>query len=394
MSLRLPFKHRRKSASISEGPSSPPPMWTPSSPSYSPPFSSYSPPQPSSPTSLDHPFDRAQIYSSPPLVSGFYSRFHDLDERTPFHDSGLKPVSKKRPWSCTLPSFRASLPSDDERSVLSDIDAPEILDETDDPFFPGARLCAADNARLSGSRNSLLGGNEDETSNFEIGSTDCDARCTFFAVSAERGRWKSEPRHFMFRPAVQTSASHPVLMAKEDVKREIVTPDIGQHDHDVVLTLTSGQDSHLRNTPPPAIPTPEASPVPPIRFSSPLPPSPIQESSPTSPQPILNSSSNSVPPIELTTSSNRIYFPSLSPCSPKAESAHGDTTPLCPQEPITDENSPTLHHSGVSRRVSNCSASSCFRCHIFRRMIQGHRVQKAAGSRPRCIRRRPPACLH
>ncbi|KAJ7615276.1 hypothetical protein DFH06DRAFT_125584 [Mycena polygramma] len=147
---------------------------------------------PSLSSSPDH-YSSDRILSSPSPSSPAYSfpRIHSSPNSPSFpqeeyHLSWDPPADPKITYS--LPSFRSLFPSDDEHPLASEYDASEFSE-------PDA---AQDDSFLTESE-------DDEQDPFFS-----DSRVTF-TVSAERGRWKSDPlpRHALLRIAARTTSPAP-----------------------------------------------------------------------------------------------------------------------------------------------------------------------------------------
>ncbi|KAJ6575148.1 hypothetical protein B0H19DRAFT_1127392 [Mycena capillaripes] len=150
---------------------------------HRPPSLSSSPDQYASDRVLSSPSPSSPIYSFPRIHSGPNSPSFPQDD---YHLSWDPPTDPKVTYS--LPSFRSLFPSDDEHPLTSEYDASEFSE-------PDA---AQDDSFLTES--------EDE----EQDPFFSDSRVTF-TVSAERGRWKSDPlpRHALLRISARTTSPAP-----------------------------------------------------------------------------------------------------------------------------------------------------------------------------------------
>lgn len=150
---------------------------------HRPPSLSSSPDHYASDRILSSPSPSSPIYSFPRIHSGPNSPSFPQDD---YHLSWDPPTDPKATYS--LPSFRSLFPSDDEHPLTSEYDASEFSE-------PDA---AQDDSFLTES--------EDE----EHDPFFSDSRVTF-TVSAERGRWKSDPlpRHALLRIAARTTSPAP-----------------------------------------------------------------------------------------------------------------------------------------------------------------------------------------
>ncbi|KAJ7706144.1 hypothetical protein B0H17DRAFT_1035896 [Mycena rosella] len=146
---------------------------------HRPPSLSSSPDQYSSDRNLSPLPPSSPIYSFPRIQQS--PSLHE-DE---YHLSWDPPQDPKATYS--LPSFRSLFASDDEHPLTSEYDPSEYSEP--DP--------AQDDSFLTES--------EDE----EQDTFFSDTRVTFFTTSAERGRWKSEPRHALLRIAARTTSPAP-----------------------------------------------------------------------------------------------------------------------------------------------------------------------------------------
>ena len=249
MSFELPFKFRRKSVS-SDPPSSPPLTSSPTSPS--------------SPISLS---------------STSYLTFPNPWDFTTNHTSKS---FQRHPF--TLKNFGSSFHGDQVPCLPSDLDASSSdFSEDTDPDFPHRLGLRDEETDTSGS--DYFGPDSDEeevNSSPDPGFTDRDTRGTFFTVSAERGRWKTDPRPFV--PRVNTRKPAPFC--------EISKTGVPENRLEAQACTTTPPDPDY-NTPPH-----EASSASSLPSSSPpLPSSPIQSSSPMSISPPLDCPLTSFSPV-------------------------------------------------------------------------------------------------
>ncbi|KAL0956965.1 hypothetical protein HGRIS_003065 [Hohenbuehelia grisea] len=191
--LPLPLKHRRKSESSTDPPSSPRQTWfselgcSSSSPACS-------SPSPASPTSSKHETHYTHILSSPRLRSEFsYSRTDDIFDHVPAVWSrndklSVKSQSTTFATSHHLPSFRASFPSDEDLPFTSDF---EISDVSDPPYTDVCKSTSHPPSDSAVFYSDSEEEEEEEDDGYEF--TPSDIRSTYFSTSSERGRWLTDP---------------------------------------------------------------------------------------------------------------------------------------------------------------------------------------------------------
>ncbi|KAJ7492587.1 hypothetical protein FB451DRAFT_1218903 [Mycena latifolia] len=149
---------------------------------YRPPSLTSSPDQYSSDRNLSSPPPSSPIYSFPRIqLSPNSPSLHEDD----YHLSWDPPTDSKVTYS--LPSFRSLFTSDDEHPLTSEYDASEYSEP--DPTQDDSFLTESED--------------EDQDTFFS------DTRVTFFSTSAERGRWKNEPRHALLRMSARTTSPAP-----------------------------------------------------------------------------------------------------------------------------------------------------------------------------------------
>ncbi|KAJ7103500.1 hypothetical protein B0H15DRAFT_942933 [Mycena belliarum] len=194
---------------------------------YRPPSLTSSPDQFSSDRHLSSPPPFSPIYSFPRIQLSPNSPAHEDD----CHLSWDPPSDPKVAYS--LPSFRSLFSSDDEHPSTSEYDASEYSepDPTQDDSF--------------------LTESEDE----EQDSFFSDTRVTFFHTSAERGRWKSEPRYALLRISARTTSPAPSPVPSA-IQRNISEPAPS-------IKNSPDDEKSTQQASSPLLPTP-VSPVPPV----------------------------------------------------------------------------------------------------------------------------------